>query len=367
MSRTLRLESAIDTVQSQSALEQVANALVDATIVYFDTEFLREKTYYPQLCLMQLRVDETTYLVDPLLELDFDAFWDALLATRLVLHSGRQDLEVLMMGAGRLPEEVFDTQVAGGIVGLPPQIGYAKLVEAICNVTLAKAHTRTNWSRRPLATDVLQYAADDVNYLPAIYGHLQEKLTELGREDWATSDCADMLSPALYENPTDNAWQRVKGFGNLPQKVQPLVMALCQWREEIAQKADRPRQWILRDASLLDIAFGEITKPGDIGDIQGISSKFANRYANKVFEVINGDLPVAPEYRPRPDDVERRKVKAMAAAVREIAQRLEMEAEILAPQRELRDAIRGNEDIRAFRGWRAPLIEKTLREIIAGD
>lgn len=353
--------AAIDIIQSQPALEKVVDALSGTPTVFFDTEFLREKTYFPQLCLMQLRIGQKTYLVDPLAGLDLERFWQALLATKLVMHSGRQDLEVLLIGAGELPTNVFDTQIAAGLVGMPPQIGYAKLVESVCSVSLDKAHTRTNWSRRPLPQGVLQYAADDVNYLPAIVEHLESALNTLSRADWMRQDCEDLISPELYENDAATAWQRVKGFGHLPAIAQPSVMSLCEWREKIAQSYDRPRQWIVRDDALINIALAAPDSAAAVADIDGVPPKFAERHSQAVIDVLQAPLPIAPAFSARPDEAERKRVKRMAAVVRRIASELGIEAEILAPQRELRIAARGSEDIRAFRGWREPLIGKLIR------
>lgn len=353
-------------LDSQAQMTTAISLLGDAETVSFDTEFLREKTYHPMLCLMQLGFDEEILLIDPLTDIDLSGFWDALLRTPLVLHSGRQDLEVLKLSAGRLPHEVIDTQIAAGLNGMPAQIGYAKLVSAICKVELDKAHTRTDWSRRPLAGDVLDYAADDVRYLPAILSELQEALDKAGRLSWLEEDCADLLAPALYENDCDTAWQRVKGLGRLPKPVQQRVVALARWREALAQQLNRPRQWILRDQPMIEIAFANPDSVRGLQPIDGVAERFAQRNGTALIEILTGPLPEPPSFSERPDEAHRERVKRMAKAVREVAKALDIEAEILAPQRELRQAASGDDNIRALRGWREALIGDALRKEIPG-
>ncbi|MEL7298655.1 MAG: HRDC domain-containing protein [Pseudomonadota bacterium] len=351
----------IDIVKSQSALERICEAIDGAACCFFDTEFLREKTYYPQLCLMQVRCAENIWLIDPLADIRLDDFYAALFATKLVMHSGRQDLEVLKISAGKLPNRIFDTQIAAGLTGLSPQIGYAKLVEQYCDVSLDKAHTRTNWSRRPLAEDVLQYAADDVRYLPRVHDALYTTLDKLNRLEWAEQDAADMLSPALYDNPTELAWQRVRGFGNLPTALQQRVMLLADWRERVAQQSDRPRQWILRDEPLINLAALSTVSADTIATCDGVHPKFAQRHHQAIIETLALPAPDAPAFAARPDDDERARSKRMAASVRAVAGDVGVEAEVLAPRRELNAAARGNHDLRALSGWRNAVVGDQIR------
>ena len=287
-----------------------------------------------------------------------------LLDTPLILHSCRQDLEVIRITTGQLPRRVFDTQVAAGLIGLAPQVGYAALVSEVCDVSLDKAHTRTDWSRRPLSTDVLDYAADDVRYLPQIEAHLLESLERMGRLAWAEEDNAELLEPSLYDVDETLAWQRVKGLGRIPPEVQRRVRALAEWREHTAQSKNRPRQWIARDEVLIGIGFENPDSVGGIADVRGVNPKLADRYGKDMLRVLKGDLPEPPEFSGRPDEAERARTKAMAKAVRAIAAELGIEAEILAPQRELRQAARGDRELRALRGWRADIVGDAITALM---
>ncbi len=336
----------------------------DASGACFDTEFLREKTYHPLLCLAQVLCGDTMMLIDPLTDADYSALWPALLDTPLTLHSCRQDMEVMNITTGRLPSRVFDTQIAAGLIGKTPQIGYAALVKDICGVSLDKAHTRTDWSRRPLSASVREYAADDVLYLPQIESELREALSASGRLGWAEEDNADLLDKRLYEVDVSEAWQRVKGLGRTPEIVQQRVRALATWRETTAQQKNRPRQWIARDDALIGISFEAPESVAAMADIQGINPKFVDRYGRKLLDVLHGELPEPPIFAGRPDDAERARVKAMAKAVKAIATELGVEAEILAPQRELRQAARGDTELRALRGWRKDIVGDAITALL---
>ena len=355
---------AIRYIAAQSDLDSLTEELGAHQSVAFDTEFLREKTYYPVLCLAQIALGDSIALVDPLAELDFDRFWSVLLDRTIVLHSGRQDLEVMLRSAGRLPGEIYDTQIAAGLAGLAPQVGYASLVSRFCDVELAKAHTRTNWSRRPLADAVLRYAEDDVRYLGDVQHALQGQLGPLGRETWVSADCAELLDPDKYDADADNAWLRIKGVRGLPKIVQQRAAALAAWRERAAQRRDLPRQWLLRDDALTDLCFNPPEGRDDLADHRGVGKRLAASDGDAMLGALRGPLPEVPPVTPRADPEQRALQKRMAVAVREVAASLHIESEVLAPQRELRQAAAGERDIRALRGWRAPLLEPVLGPLL---
>ncbi|MEO0576799.1 MAG: HRDC domain-containing protein [Pseudomonadota bacterium] len=356
----------IQYVDTQSEIDRAVAAIAPCDALYFDTEFLREKTYHPLLCLAQINTGEEIFLVDPLSDNDYGQFWDALLGKRLVLHSGRQDLEVLKLASGRIPDAVFDTQIAAGLCGLPPQVGYANLVSEICNVDLAKAHTRTDWSRRPLAAAVLDYAADDVAYLPGIEKHLTDYLNSHHRSDWLEEDCQALLEPSLYSVDPEQAFRKLRGIARLPTEVQQRARALAGWRETIAINRNLPRQWVLRDEQLIGIAFENPQGKDAVAEIKGVHRKFADRHAAAVIDVLNQPLVDIEPPAERPDEAEKARLKNMAKAVKECALSIGIEAEILAPQRELKRAARGDTDLRALRGWRDTVVGDVIRAHLPG-
>ena len=227
-------------------------------LIGVDTEFMREKTFFAELCLLQISTRDRIFCADPLGAdgdgAPADDLWQAIMHSEWVLHSGRQDFEVIYQAAGRLPDNVFDTQVAAALLGFQPQIGYAGLVKELFDIELAKTHTRADWSKRPIADALLNYAAEDVQFLLPARDALIERLERSGRLDWALQDSRDLLDVALYQTDPGAAIQRLKGARNLRGRARAAAAALAAWREQQAIRSNRPRQWIIRDSVLVDLA-----------------------------------------------------------------------------------------------------------------
>ena len=219
-----------------------------------DTEFMREKTFFAQLCLVQLATRDQVFCIDPLAGNDTRSFWTGVCAGTWVVHSGRQDIEVVFQTANRMPAALFDTQVAAGLLGMQPQMGYAGLVQELFSVEIPKSHTRANWTQRPLPEALLSYAVEDVEYLLPAYDILAERLEKAGRLAWAEQDSALLLEESLYSTDESQAVDRLKGARNLRGRRRAAAADLASWRESEALRRNRPRQWIIRDRVLLEIA-----------------------------------------------------------------------------------------------------------------
>lgn len=341
-------------------------ALLGARQIGVDTEFMREKTYYSQLCLVQFAAGERYWCADPLPAQELQPFWDALLEPAWVLHSGRQDLEVVQQSAGRLPDELFDTQIAAALLGFPPQIGYANLVSELFGVELAKSQTRADWSRRPLSGAELEYAAEDVQYLLPAHAELCERLDALGRLSWAHEDSADLLNPALYSIDLDNAIDRVKGARNMRGRARRAATLLAAWREQRAVSSNKPRQWILRDAVLLDIAGSAPESLAALNSIDNISPGIVRRNGDELLALLSAAQQGDDDYEPpaRPDDEQKALLKSLQKKVSACAQQIDVPAEILAPRRELAAAVAGETKLRLFRGWREALIGAEISRML---
>ncbi|MBT8099688.1 MAG: ribonuclease D, partial [Gammaproteobacteria bacterium] len=211
--------------------DQIAPRLRETSRVGVDTEFMRERTYFSQLCLVQIAAGEVHYCVDPLADQPMQEFWPALCDQTWVAHSARQDIEVIYQTAELMPAALFDTQVAAGLLGYQPQMGYANLVQELFDVELPKTHTRANWAARPLPATYLDYAAEDVEYLLPAYELLAEKLDKLGRLEWAESDSNLLLDPALYAIDPKTAIDRLKGARRLRGRRRVVAERLSEWRE----------------------------------------------------------------------------------------------------------------------------------------
>jgi len=248
---TPRLQPLITTAPEASAL---AAHLSREARVGLDTEFLRERTYRAQLCLLQLSSAGEAACVDPLAVTDLTALAAVLTSGSVtkVMHASRQDLEVLLPVVG-LVRPVFDTQIAASLGGFPAQVGYAELVRRLLGHELAKLHTRTDWSQRPLGSEQIEYALDDVRYLLPLAEQLEEQLAKLGRRDWLDDEMKTLNSPSTYEQHPERAWERYRTKARKPRDL-AVLMELAAWRESEAQARDVPRARVLKDDVLIELA-----------------------------------------------------------------------------------------------------------------
>lgn len=340
--------------------------------IALDTEFMRESTYYPKLCLVQVATDKRIFCADPMDRpagnVELGDFWRVLTDRCWVVHSGRQDIEVLYLAAGQMPREIFDTQIAAALLGFAPQLGYAALITQLFGVELAKSHTRADWCRRPLPEEYLEYAAEDVEYLLPAYEILKTKLSELGRLSWAEQDAKDLLDETLYAADPEAAIHRLKGARNLRGRPRRAAAELAAWREREALRLNRPRQWILKDAALLEIAVAGPENEAALAQIAGLPPKTARRLGKALLAVLAGTRSGDDDYDPpaRPDDQQKALLKEMQSHVSACAKRLDIVTEVIAPRKELSAALIGERNLRVFRGWRREVIGEKLLELL-GD
>lgn len=338
--------------------------------IVVDTEFLRESTYYPKLCLVQIADAEEVGLVDVLVIDDLTPLADLLgdPAVLKVFHSAEQDLEVLYQRFGTLPAPLFDTQVAAPLIGLDDQMGYARLIKALLDVDLAKTHTRTDWSKRPLPAGALDYAADDVRYLALAYHMIGEKLVEQAREDWLAADFERMVEPARFEVDTAQAWRRIKSWHKLGAAQQQALGAITDWREREAMAADRPRRWILPDDAVMEIARRRPQDVDGLTAIRALPGKTASRHGDALLACVQAaaahtPTPLAPQPEP-PSNAEKRRIKAGMDTLNRCAEDTGIAASALASRKEIAAMVDGERDVRLLSGWRAEVAGTAVLEAI---
>jgi ribonuclease D len=331
-----------------------------------DTEFMREKTFYPQLCLVQIATNDDILCVDPMGISRLDSFWHKLMDCNWVVHSARQDIEALFHASIRMPRSIFDTQIAAGLLGMAPQLGYAGLVEELFGIVLTKSHTRADWTRRPLSTAALEYAAEDVEYLLPAYELLTERLVKLNRLSWAKEDSSNLLEPSLYKGNSNQAINRLKGSRNLQGRTRAAAVRLASWREDEAKRYNRPRQWIMKDAILLDIARINPQNQESLATIPGLAPRTVHRTANALLQILGEAQNDHTEYEPLQKSNKQQKgiLKDMLEIVSACAEQLGVVAEIIASKKELSTILHGNQNSRVFTGWRREIIGKKLLEML---
>ena len=341
-------------------------ALAASDRIGIDTEFMRENTFFAELCLLQVAIADDIYLIDPLEAGEVEPLWGELLASHWVVHSGRQDIEVVFQTTGKMPRAVFDTQVAAGLLGYPPQLGYGNLVSELFGVELSKSQTRADWRQRPLSTGMLSYAAEDVEFLLDAEITLRERLAALGRERWAEEDSARLLESKLYSIDAAAAFSRLKGARNLRGRARRAARGLAAWREQRALARNRPRQWILKDALLLEIARRGPQSIDDLAHIDGVPPAVVRRAGAEILDMLKDAAGDVDSDRPpaAPTEGERATLNAMQRSVAAAADELGLATEVLAPRRELAAALRGDRDCRVFSGWRRDLVGQRLLDML---
>jgi ribonuclease D len=352
-------------IATAPAVAAVAERLARAARIGLDTEFLRERTYRAQLCLLQLASPTESVCVDPLAGAEL-APLAALLtsaAVTKVMHASRQDLEVLLPVAG-LVQPVFDTQVAASLVGFPAQVGYAELVRRVLGHELAKLHTRTDWSQRPLSDEQIEYALDDVRYLLPLAAQLEDQLARLGRRGWLEEELALLADARTLTLEPEDAWLRLKGLRDLDPARERLARALAAWRERTALEHDRPRGWILSDAVLRDIVLEVPRTAHALAQIPEIPPAVVKRRGQELLECVRGaavpDPPPPLAGRARPDPLRAALLKKLTELSRHVAGELQIAPEVLATRRELEQLAGGRRDGALLRGWRQAVLGERL-------
>ncbi len=341
-----------------------------------DTEFLREKTYYPKFCLLQIATPEWVACVDPIALPALDSLFEVIYSPSIVkvFHSCRQDLEIFYQLTGKIPEPLFDTQIAAPLLGFQENPGYAMLVSSLLNINLNKAHTRADWSKRPLIEAEIQYAADDVIYLCKIYQMMLQKLAELGRGEWLERDFAELTNPSLYEVRPEKAWLKIKGKNKLTGRQLSIVQALSEWREKTAQAEDRPKSWLLRDELLFDIAKLQPETVTELANVRGINERAVNRYGADLCQLITAaknraPIPLNEKGRPAKKTQQQEAIlDILTALVRIRAEENSLNPIILATRKDLEVLMfNDDEECPLLHGWRFKMAGQELVGLLKGE
>lgn len=356
-------------IDSAEALTAFTARAAGAPAVALDTEFMREKTYRAELCLLQLAIGKDAVCVDPLALTDLSSLAPLLTSpgTIKVMHAARQDLEVLLPAVG-LVQPVFDTQIAAALAGHPAQVGYAELARRLLGVELPKAHTRTDWSRRPLSPEQLEYALDDVRHLTALRDSLLETLAQKGRVAWLEEELAALANADALRVDPEDAWRKIKGLPGLDPGRHELAKAVAAWRERRAAERNRPRGWILDDMVLRELVVRLPRSPEALAGLPEMQESVVRKCGEELLELVSqagiSDPPPPLPRRERPDPEQVALVKRLADISAEVAKGLEISPEVLATRRELEKLAAGKRDVNLLRGWRADVVgEKLLAAI----
>jgi len=291
-------------ITESDALAQFCAEQASADFIAVDTEFLRDQTYWPKLCLVQVAGPDSVAAIDPLAPgIDLTPLYDLMQNADVlkVFHAGRQDLEIFFHATAKVPAPIFDTQVAAMVCGFGESASYESLVNKLAKAAVDKSSRFTDWSYRPLTERQLIYALDDVIHLRTVYGKLREQLERTGREAWLESDMAVLSDPAVYRLDPIDSWRRIKLRNPKPRTLAALK-AVAAWRETEAQRRDLPRGRILRDEALIELATHMPTSTAQLGRTRGLPGGFADgKWGAAVIEAIEGVMALPQDELPKPE------------------------------------------------------------------
>ena len=363
------------TIENEEDLGKFCEQLKGSPWLAVDTEFERTQTYFPELCLLQVANADIAAIIDPIAIADLDPFFEVLYDKSItkVFHSGHQDLEIFFNLKGSVPTPIFDTQIAAPLLGYAEQIGYAKLVHQLSGVELGKAFTRSDWKQRPLKQGQLEYAINDVTYLGAAYVQFVEKLEKLNRLAWLEKDFSEMTNPDRYQPDPEHIWKKIREAKKLKGKKLAVLQKLAAWREITARKKNRPRNWLMRDDAIVDMAQLLPEDLNALKKIKGLQDKFVKNHGVELLKIIHSAMELTPE----PIANIRQSVKltgqqeamvdALSVIVRLQAQIHEMNPTALASKKELQAFVQNQDESILQSGWRKQLIGDALAEFMSGN
>jgi len=343
-------------------LARLMGALAGERFVTVDTEFIRDSTYWPNLCLIQIAGAEEEAIIDPLAKgIDLASFYELMAneAVNKVFHAARQDLEIFFHDVGALPKPLFDTQIAAMVCGFGDQVGYETLVRKVLDQGLDKSSRFTDWARRPLSDKQLNYAIGDVTYLRPIYEHLEERIEKSGRHKWMEEEIAILTSPTTYQLDPVDAWKRLKIRTGNKQHI-AILMEVAAWREREAQKRNVPRNRIVKDDAIMEISAHAPHSAEDLNNLRGVPNGFGRSSAGKsLLEAVKlglakkpGDVPKVKRNQPTANGIGPL-VELFKVLLKANSEKHQVAPRMIATMADLEQIASDDEaDVAALKGWR---------------
>ncbi len=368
--------NAIPIISTTDDLARICRELSKAEFVAVDTEFMRQSTYWPQLCLIQIASPEVEAVIDPMGDgIDLAPFF-ALMANPAVIkvfHAARQDVEIIYNLAGIIPLPIFDTQIAAMVCGFGEAASYGALVKRLMRKNLDKSSRFTDWARRPLTDKQLHYALGDVTHLRGIYIKLKTRLEATSRASWLDEEMADLVNPDNYKTEPEDAWRRLKMRARSPQEL-AIMIEVAAWRERAAQSQNVPRSRVIKDDTIYDVLTQAPKSVEELGKLRTIHDGFArSARARELVEAVNKALARSPEKLPPLEITEPLPPSAVAVAdlfrvlLKAVAARHDVAAKLIATTDELdKIALDDHADVAALHGWRRELFGEDALAIKAG-
>ncbi|HKI61540.1 MAG TPA: ribonuclease D [Mariprofundaceae bacterium] len=369
-------------ISTPSQLARACEAIAACKVICVDTEFHRESTYYPEFALMQIYGNGECWLIDPIELDDLAPLWDVLCNEHIlkVFHAARQDVEIIVKEAGRMPLPLFDTQVAAALLGYGQQVGFGNLVQRITKKNLPKGESFTDWKARPLTTKQLEYAADDVIWLMPVYQHLQERLEARDRLAWLDEEQSTLCNIDTYNADDQTVFWRVKGSNKLKGKHLAALRELAAWRERMAKERNIPRRRMLADEPLLEIARRDKINVETMERMRGLSTGVIRRFGEEIMlaweQGISCDEADWPQLSPRSHNAPGTdlRMELLDALVQLKADAGDIAAPILASKSDISalaswgHRCKGEPPaVDCLHGWRLELVGRDLLGLLRGE
>ena len=363
----------VNIIRDNCTLEKFCNKCIKEKVLAIDTEFIREHTYYPVLCLVQIASDSFSAVIDPLSEIEMEPVWEILSNERIlkVFHAGRQDLEIFFNITGKIPTPVYDTQIAAMFCGLGDQVSYDGLVNKFLGLTINKESQFSNWLQRPLTNKQLQYALSDVNYLIKIFPLIKKLIKETNREEWVEKEFQYITNEKIYNVNPNEVWKKIK-IKNAKRKVLNILKYLAEWREIECKKRNLPRNRLIRDEILVNISQ---LKPSDIFSIKkirGIPKILCDKDLNEILKIIEISRKIEPVKWPKIPkhskiNVNKASLDLLKLLLSYCSQKSGLAEKLIADADQLRLILDGQgKDLEVFKGWRNEVFGKFVNLLLKG-
>ncbi|MCL1796921.1 MAG: ribonuclease D [Eggerthellaceae bacterium] len=363
-------------ITTQEMLEAFVQRSCSSSVLAIDTEFMREKTYYARLCLIQMATDTEAVVIDPFQVRDLTPLNALFENTEIVklFHAAAQDLEIIYRVCGMLPRPIFDTQIAAALLGHTQQIGYAPLVYSVCDVRIKKIESYTDWSRRPLSNSQIDYALEDVIYLPQMHVSMKKELEEKGRLSWLADDFDQLSDESRYEIDPRERYRHLKRVTQLTRRQLAGAREFAAWRELEAQRRNVPRKWVVTDEQIVEASKREPHSINDLFMVRGLKDRLNTKEARTLIEAMVRAFDLPEEEFPELDgpkksepnvDIE---IDFMSALVRLRSKESGVAFQTLASHDDLARLARGyRKDLEVLSGWRRVLVGEELLRLLAGE
>ncbi|WP_328799300.1 ribonuclease D [Sediminihaliea albiluteola] len=365
-------------IEDDASLRELLAQHADATAVAVDTEFMRQSTFYPKEALLQLCFDNKAWLIDPLKITELEPLRDLMTAPGIikVLHSPSEDLEVFSLWLDALPSPLFDTQRAAALLDRGFGMGYRALVQELCDITLPKDETRSDWLQRPLTDAQCQYAAQDVLHLLDVYHQLAAECEAQGKLDWVLSDGEDAINNQAAVSPSYHT--RIKSAWKLDSRQLAALIAICEWRDQTARSKDKPRSWIIDDQACLQLAAALPTDYEAMRAALELPEAVLRRYSDQLLRLLSEQAKLPEEDLPQPLPAplsarQRGQGKYLRREAKKIAAQLQVAPEVLLQAKDYEALIRELEadgsqaEPLHWQGWRAEHVIEPLRQLLQGS